>query len=290
MMNEAVDIYREVTDIVKRDIKTYIPSFLRDDINPQDYTAVCVKCEGLPDFQKRILKEEYGYSEEQISDIHSWEEFEKKQEISQNTCKDAGNSDGETKDLTKEEIDQMQKDAIAEAFEKIARGEELTDAEKGNLGEMLMDQYYISKGYTPIHQPRVTDLEHKSGQGIDGVYEKTNPDGTKSYVISDAKVNHSRLNKNLADGTDQMSDAWIDKRLDGAVGKEKADEIRDAYEDNPGSVSKEVYHYSYGENLGGISIADVSTVDKDGNMSKDKKMVQVFNENGDQVIGDEKDD
>lgn len=40
-----------------------------------------------------------------------------------------------------------------------------------------------------------------------------------------------------------MSSEWIDKRLDNAVGKEKADDIRDAYEDDPDSISKEVYHF-----------------------------------------------
>lgn len=189
----------------------------------------------------------------------------------------------EQKDLSPEEIDIKQKKAIKEAFERIAKGEKLTDAEKGNLGEMLMDQYYISQGYKPIHKPRVTDLEHKSGQGIDGVYEKTNPDGTKSYNIADAKVNSSRLNKGLADGTDQMSDEWVENRLDNAVGKEKADEIRDAYEDNPKSVSKEVYHFSYGEAENGSSMSETSTVDGDGNMNRDKKTVQVFDKNGNEI-------
>lgn len=141
---------------------------------------------------------------------------------------------------------------------------------------MLMDQYYIALGYRPIHQPRVTDLTHKSGQGIDGVYERTNIDGSKSYVIADAKVNHSQLNKGLADGTDQMSDAWIDKRLDNAVGKEKADEIRDTYEDRPENISRQVYHFSYGDANGGMMSADVSTVDGDGNKNNDTKPVQIF--------------
>ena len=193
----------------------------------------------------------------------------------------------ETDELTQEEIDELQKKAIAEAFEKIANGEELTDVEKGNLGEMLMDQYYTSLGYTPIHKPRVTDLKTKSGQGIDGVYEKTNPDGSKSYIIADAKVNYSKLSKGLADGTDQMSDAWIDKRLDSAVGKEKADEIRDAYEDNPSSVSKEVYHFSYSDKGNGLSEADVTTVDEDGNLNKDKEVVQVFDQLGNDISGGE---
>lgn len=191
----------------------------------------------------------------------------------------------EKRELTQEEINELQKQAIKDAFERIARGEKLTDAEKGNLGEMLMDQYYISKGYTPIHKPRVIDLAHKSGQGIDGVYEKTNPDGTKSYVIADAKVNHSQLKKGLADGTDQMSDAWIDKRLDDAVGKEKADAIRDAYEDDPDSVSHELYHFSYGETDDETSYADVSTVDEYGNKNKDKEVVQIFDSYGNDIAG-----
>lgn len=201
-----------------------------------------------------------------------------------------GDTEGETKELTEEEINELQREAIREAFDRIARGEKLTDAEKGNLGEMLMDQYYISQGYKPIHQPRVTDLEHKSGQGIDGVYEKTNSDGSKSYVIADAKVNHSKLNKGLADGTDQMSSAWIDKRLDNSVGKEKADEIREAYEDNPESVSAEVYHFSYGESSGGTSTSDISTVDASGNQSKEKTQVQSFDMHGNEIQGGELND
>lgn len=191
----------------------------------------------------------------------------------------------ETKDLTEDEINELQQKSIKGAFERIANGEKLTDAEKGNLGEMLMDQYYISQGYTPIHSPRVIDLEHKSGQGIDGVYEKKNSDGRKSYVIADAKVNFSKLSKGLADGTDQMSDAWIEKRLDNAVGKEKADEIRDAYEDDPDSISKTVYHFSYVDNDDGTSKSDVSSVDSDGNQFKDSVVVQVFDKYGNEKGG-----
>lgn len=191
----------------------------------------------------------------------------------------------ENKELTDKEINEFQQQAIVETFERIVNGENLTDAEKGNFGEMLMDQYYISQGYTPIHSPRVTDIEHKSGQGIDGVYEKTNVDGSKEYVIADAKVNSSKLNKGLADGTDQMSDAWVEKRLDNAVGKEKADEIRDAYEDNLDSVSKTVYHFDYVGSEAGTSKADVSSVDCDGNQVKDSVLVQVFNKYGNEIDG-----
>ncbi|BBH26298.1 hypothetical protein SG0102_12320 [Intestinibaculum porci] len=189
-----------------------------------------------------------------------------------------------------EEIDQLQRKAIAEAFKKIFRGEKLTDAEKGNLGEMLMDQYYIARGYRPIHKDRVVDLEHKSGQGIDGAYEKEDANGKKVYVIVDAKVNSSRLNKGLADGTDQMSDEWVVKRLEKAVGKKKADEILDAYEDDPQSIRKELYHFSYGNSPDGMSKADVSTVDAEGNLNKDKTIVQRFDENGNEIRGNSYDE
>ena len=50
-----------------------------------------------------------------------------------------------------------------------------------------------------------------------------------------------------------MSESWIDKRLDDAVGKEKADEIRESKILNPDSVS------SY-----------ISRIDKDGNVELTK--------------------
>lgn len=180
------------------------------------------------------------------------------------------------REFTQQEVNELQIKEIDKAFEKIKRGVKLSDVEKGNFGEMLMDQYYISKGYIPIKQLRVTDLSNKSGPGIDGVYERINSDGSKSFVIADAKVNHSKLNKRLADGTNQMSDAWIDKRLDDAVGKEKADEIRDYYEDDPDSVSKEVYHFSYDDSGINNSTADISIVDENGNQSREKTVVQIF--------------
>lgn len=188
-------------------------------------------------------------------------------------------SNNESSDLG-DEISEKQKISIKEAFNRIANGEKLTDSEKGNLGEMLMDQYYISQGYKPIHKPRVTDLEHKSGQGIDGVYEKIDSNGEKKYIIADAKTNKSILNKGLADGTNQMSNAWIDKRLDDAVGKEKADEIRDAYEDNPESVSKEVYNFRYNIDADQSITGYISSVDENGNQNNDKTLVQVFDRNG----------
>lgn len=194
------------------------------------------------------------------------------------------NEDDEGEELTEEEINEKQKVAIKEALERIRNGEKLTNEELGNLGEMMMDQYYISKGYKPLNKHRVTSLDDKKGgfkTGIDGVYEKTNPDGTKTYVIADAKYNTSQLSE-TNDGK-QMSDNWIDKRLDDAVGKEKADEIRDAAEDDPDSVKHEVYHIDPNVDENGNIHTDTQEVDSEGNKVGDKTIVEYFDEDGNRI-------
>lgn len=181
------------------------------------------------------------------------------------------------------DIEQQQWEAIYEGIKKLAKGE-LTTAEKGNLCEMMMDQYYISQGYTPIHSPRVTSLDSTGHQGIDGVYERTEPDGTKKYVIVDAKYDQSTLATNV-DGTKQMSDKWIDDRLDVSVGKEKADEIRMA--DLEGNVSTEVFHMKPDGDNQSIGNCDVRTVDDNGDYDSPKENVAEYSE--DDVIFKESD-
>lgn len=190
----------------------------------------------------------------------------------------------EVRELSDDEINEKQKTSIREAFEKIRCGEKLTNEELGNLGEMMMDQYYISKEYKPINKNRVTSLDDKKGgfkTGIDGVYEKTDSDGTKTYVIADAKYNTSQLSE-TNDGK-QMSDNWIDKRLDDAVGKEKADEIRDASEDNPDSVIHEVYHIDPNLDENGNIHTDIQEVDSEGGKIGDKAIVEYFDDAGNRV-------
>lgn len=190
----------------------------------------------------------------------------------------------ETRELSEDEINENQEIAIKEALEKIRNGEKLTKEELGNLGEMMMDQYYISKGYTPLNKQRVTGLDDKKEgfkTGIDGVYEKTNPDGTKTYSIVDAKYNTSQLSE-TNDGK-QMSDNWIEKRLDGAVGKEKADEIRDAFEDDPNSVRHEVYHIDPNIDENGNIHTDIQEVDSEGNKIGEKIIVEYFDADGNRI-------
>lgn len=197
---------------------------------------------------------------------------------------ESNESDDKKENLSDDEINEKQKEAIKEALKRILRGEQLTKEELGNLGEMMMDQYYISQGYKPLNKHRVTSIDDKKDgfrTGIDGVYEKTNPDGSKSYVIADAKYNTSQLS-DTNDGK-QMSDNWIDKRLDDAVGKEKADEIRDAAEDNPESVSHEVFHIDPNEDQNGNIHTDIQDVDSDGNKVGEKNIVETYDSEGNRI-------
>lgn len=201
-------------------------------------------------------------------------------------AKDAQDSiDTDTNELDPDEINKMQISAIKEGIVRILKGEKLTNEELGNLGEMMMDQYYIAKGYTPLNKHRVTSLDDKKEgfkTGLDGVYEKTNEDGTKNYVIADAKYNTSQL----ADTNDgkQMSNNWIDKRLDEAVGKEKADEIRDSYEDNPDSVKHEVYHIDPDTAEGKSMQTDIQQVDAEGNKTGEKTIVEDYDSEGNRIL------
>lgn len=183
--------------------------------------------------------------------------------------------EAQVSDVDEEQCAEKQGAAIKDAFARLARGEQLTTAEKGNLCEMMMDRYYISKGYRPLIPPheRVTSLDDKGHQGIDGIYEK---DG--KFVIADAKFGTATLSDTL-DGK-QMSKPWIDRRLDEAIGKKKADEIRDAYEDDPDNVTTEVYHYDPETSEQGSTYSDTHPVDEDGEKCGERVQVEMYDSNG----------
>ena len=237
----------------------------------------------LKEIDKPIAK--YVYSSEERRD--SSDKADSENDVSndkdgyEEKSDEAETDDDEETELSEDEINEKQKAAIKDALERIKNGEKLTKEELGNLGEMMMDQYYISKGYTPLNKHRVTSLEDKKSgfkTGIDGVYEKTCPDGKKTYVIADAKYNKSPLAE-TNDGK-QMSENWIDKRLDDAVGKEKADEIREAAEDDPDSVSHEVYHIDPEADENGNIHTDTQKVDSEGNKVGEKTVVEYYDEDG----------
>ena len=252
--------------------------------------------ESLGKAEKDKITFETGWSEEIVDSISSMEEYAiyknaglEEGEISGHPALvrlDAGkaedkvelhhigrNMDGPLAELTPKEINAKQALDIKNALKRVT---ELTTLEKGNLCEMMMDLHYISQGYTPVHSPRVTSIDGKGHHGIDGVYEK---DG--HYIIVDAKYGTAQLGETL-DGK-QMSAEWIDKRLDDAVGKEKADQIRDAYEDNPDSVQMEVYHYDPSPDANGNTYSDVYPVDENGEVAGSSVTVEAHDSNGERM-------
>ncbi len=92
-------------------------------------------------------------------------------------------------------------------------------------------------------------------------------------MICEPKFDTAQL-KDTQDGR-QMSATWIDRRLDECVGKEKADEIRDAEED--GLVSHVIYHYDPNPDASGNTFSDTFTVDDNGYSNRDKLEVECYN-------------
>jgi hypothetical protein len=117
---------------------------------------------------------------------------------------------------------------------------------KGNYGEMKADQHFEGlddingrkADINRISDDRVTDVDDKGHHGIDGVYENKGTPPPK-YIINETKYGSSDLNQHTADGP-QMSDPWIENRLDDAVGFDKAEDIRAEATTNPSNVQKVV--------------------------------------------------
>ena len=115
--------------------------------------------------------------------------------------------------------------------------------QKGNYGEMKMDQELHNNGYERISTDSVDSLNSPGHQGIDGVYYKE--DGNPQYIIGEAKYGSSRLGNTKADGK-QMSNNWINNRLDNALGDNTAlsQAIKDEMILNPDNVGTNLYHIS----------------------------------------------
>lgn len=133
--------------------------------------------------------------------------------------------------------------------------------ETGNYGEMKVDQDLRDKGYERISNEMVTDIDENGHQGLDGVYY--NKDGEPQYLIVDAKYGTAQLNPNTKDGK-QMSENWIDNRLDKDLGKDKADEIRMEKLFNLDNVGSYVAHVDAEGNVKYDKLdADANVIEKD---------------------------
>ncbi|MFV0381507.1 MAG: hypothetical protein ACK5KR_04730 [Breznakia sp.] len=87
-----------------------------------------------------------------------------------------------------------------------------------------MDDIYVNgKKVNRISKDKVSNLDDKIKQGIDGVYEDPTG-GPPKFIIGESKYESSQLST-LSDGTKQMSYDWVADRLEVAVGKDKASDI-----------------------------------------------------------------
>ncbi|SHG93300.1 hypothetical protein [Chryseobacterium vrystaatense] len=132
-------------------------------------------------------------------------------------------------------LDEKVDEAIAAFDPKTA-----TTAQKGNFGEMVTDQDMIGNGYDALHN-RLDDINAATKQGIDGVFKHPGP--PPKYVVIDAKYGDAELAK-LTDGTRQMSDKWIQDRLDNTISRSEIRNIENygydrvvAKVDNAGNIT-----------------------------------------------------
>ncbi len=126
-----------------------------------------------------------------------------------------------------------------------------TTQEKGNYGEMKMDEYYESKGYKRVSKDRVSSLNDPTHHGIDGVYH--NPNGDPKYIIAESKYGSSRLANTKGAGR-QMSDPWIKKNLEKAVGKKTARQIKSS-----GGYGRELFKIKLGNNGPKINVKTLNS-------------------------------
>ncbi|HDS1124752.1 TPA: hypothetical protein QDZ60_002049 [Stenotrophomonas maltophilia] len=123
-----------------------------------------------------------------------------------------------------------------------------TRAAGAAFGEARAHQAMLDKGLTPVGK---TDGVYRPGEnGIDGVY--SHPDPPPDYVITEAKYNTGRLGGPYRDGTRQMDDEWIGKRLEAKVGKDEAEKIVEALEE--GRVEKLVVRVAEDGTVGTVRI------------------------------------
>jgi len=110
----------------------------------------------------------------------------------------------------------------------------MDNARKGIYGEHVADVHVHNQGHTKLNGDLTKSTDAPKGKGIDGVWKGANP--PPEYIITEAKYGSSKLGR-TKDGK-QMSDKWIDKRIEKAVGKKEAIKIRSAM--RRGQVEKQL--------------------------------------------------
>lgn len=84
-----------------------------------------------------------------------------------------------------------------------------TNHEKAAFSERKAYDKMVEKGYEPVGK---TDGIYQPGEtGIDSIYR--NPTPPPDYIVAEVKYGTAALKKGLADGTNQMDQRWILRRL-----------------------------------------------------------------------------
>ena len=92
--------------------------------------------------------------------------------------------------------------------------------EMGNYGEMRTSTEFKEQGYVELTTAPMS-LTSKIGPGIDHIFYKDD-----KYIVVDSKSGPG-AHLGMTKSGPQLSDAWIDPRLDKSVGKDVADIIRE---------------------------------------------------------------
>jgi hypothetical protein len=104
-------------------------------------------------------------------------------------------------------MDAVRQDSIIKQTLKAMKSGSLSNAQKGNLGEMLQDKVFRENGFKRISTDKIiTDLNAPGSHGIDGVYSNG-----QQYIIGEAKYGSSRLGMPISGK--QMDIDWITMRL-----------------------------------------------------------------------------
>lgn len=163
-----------------------------------------------------------------------------------------------TKEVAEEIAEEVEKKVVVESGAKI---KPRSNTEGATFGEKMAHEEMLDRGMEPLGK---TDGVYRQGHnGIDGVYK--NPSPPPDYIITEAKYNTSKLNKNLADDSNQMDNRWVSKRLSSSVGFEKAAKIQEAMES--GGVEKWLIKVKPDGNI------TIRKIDYKGNVIRGKKGV-----------------
>lgn len=181
MMENLAQSLQELTRKIK-EIKEYVPEFMQKDEfdkkNPA-FEEIDVEEpfnhsdeEGLTDYQKEMLKEEYGWSEEEINNVHTWEHAESMIEKGEKWLSE---TDGTDKNIRTEEVSEtiteignksgIEKRELSNEKEDVNEIPQVTKnkldgCERENQVEKeLREQYPESEGYQIIKEAFLRDKD-----------------------------------------------------------------------------------------------------------------------------------